>query len=118
MVAFLLSYGVSDARIKRTHEYLQKEINTQHPFVHKRLWTDDTERSTYIYAKMDGMLIAAGEHGQIPFSGLLTRKVVEGSKLRFDDAGIAASWEPSDGVKISPTALSGAPCISEARIAT
>lgn len=118
MVAILRSHGISLAKTTDAYHFLADALSTTHPFVDRRLWVDDTDIAEDIYAEVDHILVTASRHGQVPFSQLLTRKIVETAKLTFDDENLASTWSPHDKVVIDPQIHSGAPCIEGTRIAT
>ena len=118
MVAILRSHGISLAKTTDAYEFLADALSTTHPFVDRTLWVDDTEVAGDIYAEVDHILVTATRHGQLPFSQLLTRKIVETANLKFDEENLTTAWSPQDGVVIDPLIHSGAPCIKGTRIAT
>lgn len=118
MVAILRSHGIDLVKLTIAYEFLADALSTSHPFVDRKLWVDDTEVASDIYGEVDHILVTASRHGQMPFTQLLNRKIVETANLTFDDADLAATWSPHDGVLIDPQIHSGAPCIEGTRIAT
>ena len=118
MVAILRSHGISLVKTNRAYQFLAEAFSTTHPFVDRRLWVDDIEIAEDIYAEVDQILVTPTRHGQIPFSELLSMKIVEVANLTFDDEDLAVNWSPHHGVVIDPRIHSGAPCIEGTRIAT
>ena len=118
MVAILRSHGISLFKMTIAHDFLADALSTTHPFVDRRLWVDDAEVSEDIYAEIDNILVTASRHGQMPFTQLLSRKIVEAANLTFGDDDHAATWSPHDGVVIDPYVHSGSPCVEGTRIAT
>ena len=118
MVAILRSHGISLVKTNVAYQFLADALSTTHPFVDRRLWVDDIEIAEDIYAEVDHMLVTPTRHGQIPFTELLSMKIVEVANMTFDDEALAATWSPHSGVVIDPRIHSGAPCIEGTRIAT
>lgn len=118
MVAILRSHGISLIKIKFAYDFLMNALSTTHPFVDRRLWVDDVDIARDVYAEIDNILVTASRHGQLPFTELLSNRIVEVANLTFDEDNLAMTWSPHVGVKIDPLVHSGAPCISGTRIAT
>ncbi len=118
MIALLLSYGIKIRRIVGAHEYVRSETGIRFPFATKTFWTEDVDVPIHMYTKIDEILVAADEFGQMPFRGLLDTRIVNATGMGFDETRNAINWEPLDGVLIDPEIHSGAPCIKGTRIAT
>ena len=118
MITLLLSYGIKIRRIVGAHEYVRSETGVRFPFATKTFWTEDVDVPIHVYTRIDEILVAADEFGQMPFRGLLETRIVRTTGMEFDETRNAINWEPLDGVLIDPEIHSGAPCIKGTRIAT
>ena len=118
MIAILRSHGISLVKTKKAHDYLADKLSTTYPFVNRALWVEDAEVSAEVFAYVDEILITASRHGQLPFTELLTMKIVKVANMTYDASDNAATWAPHEGVVIDPQVHSGAPCIAGTRIAT
>jgi uncharacterized protein (DUF433 family)/DNA-binding transcriptional MerR regulator len=118
MVTILRSHGVSLGKISSSHDYLQDALSTRRPFVKTLLWVDDVDVAEDVFTEVDNILVTASRFGQVPFSRLLKTRIVNATRMSFNERGDASKWHPARGVLIDPKIRSGAPCIEGTGIAT
>jgi uncharacterized protein (DUF433 family) len=119
VVGGLLDKGVPLVNIRDAREHLAQRVETQWPLAHfgglSRL--ANVGRNVYFDDGPDGApdWLDATLGGQAPLALVITPML---ERLEFDDAGLALSWRPRDGVVLRPAVQAGTPCVEGTRIAT
>ena len=113
IVAALRGKRLSMQKIQRAQDWLRKHTGHPVPFATKDVWTDRNN----IFSEMNGDMAAVDRGGQLAFD-YVREQLIKVPRLTFDETGVAATWEPIDGVLIDPRIQFGAPCIKGTRIQT
>lgn len=107
---------VTSRDVRTARDYLSTRVDNPWPLAHlaglRRLGTDG--RSVY-YRTDDGVWLDAALHGQAPFEPVKPA-LLDG--LSFDNAGLAESWRPREGVVLRPAVQAGTPCVEGTRVST
>lgn len=113
IVAALRGKRLSMQKIRRAQEWLRDHTGHPAPFATEDVWTDRNN----IFAEMRGDMAAVDRGGQLAFA-YVRERLIKVPRLTFDKTGVAATWEPIDGVLVDPNIQFGAPCIKGTRIQT
>jgi len=106
---FFRSAGVKPPTLRRTHEMMQVELNTTHPFAHASL---GTKGRSIIRQKGDASLV--GVISKQHFFGQMDLH-----KIKYAPAThLAEAWDIADGVTINPRISFGKPVIERTGITT
>ena len=113
IISALRSAGVSFNEIYAAERWLRDMTDHPHPFATELLWTEGSD----VFVRFCEKLIAASRAGQMAL-GFLRNWLMPVHGLVFDTRGVARTWEPCDGVMLSPDVQLGAPCIKGTSIPT
>ena len=113
IISALRSAGVSFNEIYAAERWLRDMTDHPHPFATELLWTEGSD----VFVRFCEKLIAASRAGQMAL-GFLRNWLMPVHGLVFDTQGVARTWEPREGVMLSPDVQLGAPCIKGTSIPT
>lgn len=120
VIALLMSYGTTVARIDEAHEYLRDATGLEFPFASRKFWVESAGLSKEVHSELDDLVVTASKFGQLPFTELLYGRIEYPDDMEFDDSedAFATKWEPMPGVVIDPRVQSGAACVKGTRTPT
>ena len=113
IISALRAAGVSFREIHSAEQWLRSVTPHTHPFATELLWTE----GSHVFVQFSERLIAASRAGQMAL-GFMRQWLIPVHGLVFDTRGIARTWEPRDGIMLSPDIQLGAPCIKGTSIPT
>jgi len=113
--AALLSRGVPLANIRDAREHLATRVDSPWPLALHAVLESIGNVGRNVYVEIDGEWLDATLGGQGSLDVIIAPLL---QRLTFDQAGLAESWRPQDGIVLRPAVQAGSPCVEGTRIAS